>query len=324
MGRGGAADVSRGRHGAVSVRIGTCSWADDSFSKLWYPSSVRSPEARLRYYAEHFDCVEVNSSYYALPTAQMATAWADRTSAGFTFHVKAFGMMTRHPVKVEQLPPDLREEVAVDGRGRVERPSRELRGEVFRRFLRELEPLRQAGKLGGILMQLPPYMTYRPQALEYLEWAAEQLRGHEMLVEFRHRSWLEPGTCDDVFRFLERLGATYVIVDAPAVDSANVAPTVVAQTGPTAYLRLHGRNAATWNKRRGGAAERFDYLYSETELREWVGPLRELEGSSRAVWVMFNNNGRSVDVATGAEIAQSPTNALMMKELLATAAGPAR
>jgi uncharacterized protein YecE (DUF72 family) len=303
----------------VSVRVGTCSWSDDSFSKLWYPDSVRSPEARLRYYAEQFDCVEVNSSYYALPTAQMATAWADRTPAGFTFHVKAFGMMTRHPVKVEQLPPDLRGEVALDARGRVERPSRELRGEVFRRFLRELEPLRQAGKLGGILMQLPPYMTYGPPALEYLEWAAEQLRGEEVLVEFRHRSWLEPAARAEVFRFLERLGATYVIVDAPAVASA--APTVVAQTSPTAYLRLHGRNAATWNKRGGGAAERFDYLYNEAELREWVGPLRELQASSRAVWAMFNNNGRSVDVATGAEIAQSPTNALMMQQLLAVAVG---
>ena len=104
----------------MSVRVGTCSWADESLSKLWYPPGVNSAEGRLRYYAEHFDTVEVNSSYYALPTEEMATAWAARTPDGFTFHVKAFGMMTRHPVKVEQLPPDMRELAAFDDRGRVE------------------------------------------------------------------------------------------------------------------------------------------------------------------------------------------------------------
>ena len=101
----------------MSVRVGTCSWADDSLSKLWYPPGVSSAEARLRFYADHFDTVEVNSSYYALPTPEMATAWAARTPPGFVFHVKAFAMMTRHPVKVEQLPPELRSEAAFDERG---------------------------------------------------------------------------------------------------------------------------------------------------------------------------------------------------------------
>jgi uncharacterized protein YecE (DUF72 family) len=300
----------------VSIRIGTCSWADESLSKLWYPPSVRSAEDRLRYYAERFDTVEVNSSYYALPTAAMATAWADRTPPGFVFHVKAFGMMTRHPVKVEQLPPEMRSEVAVDERGRVDRPSRELRAEVFRRFLREITPLRDAGKLGGILMQLPQYITYRPQSLEYLEWAAEQLAGEQMLVEFRHRSWLDEEVRGDVLGFLHDLGATYVIVDAPRSGAANVAPTVIAATLDTAYLRLHGRNQATWNKRGGSAAERFDHLYSEDELREWVGPLRELEAAHENVFVMFNNNGRSVD-PVGSPFAQAPANAATMQALIA-------
>src|SRR3954468_2729024 len=324
-GGGGPADRAGGRLGAVSIRIGTCSWADESLSKLWYPPSVRSAEDRLRYYAERFDTVEVNSSYYALPTAAMATAWADRTPPGFVFHVKAFGMMTRHPVKVEQLPPEMRSEVAVDERGRVDRPSRELRAEVFRRFLREITPLRDAGKLGGILMQLPQYITYRPQSLEYLEWAAEQLAGEQMLVEFRHRSWLDEEVRGDVLGFLHDLGATYVIVDAPRSGAANVAPTVVAATSDTAYLRLHGRNQATWNKRGGSAAERFDHLYSEEELREWVGPLAELSGQAENVYAMFNNNGRSTmpglptlenPAEEGTEVAQAPVNAEMLRQLL--------
>jgi uncharacterized protein YecE (DUF72 family) len=306
----------------VSVRVGTCSWADDSLSKLWYPPGVSSPEARLRFYAEHFDTVEVNSSYYALPTEAMAAAWAERTPPGFVFHVKAFGMMTRHPVKVEQLPPDLRSEAEFDHRGRVQHPSHQLREEVFRRFRRAVEPLRQAGKLGGVLMQLPPYVVYKPESIAYLEWARGQLDGMHMLVEFRHRSWLTEDSLQPVLSFLEELPATYVMVDAPRLAANNVAPTVIARTSDTAYLRLHGRNKETWNVRGGSASERFDYLYSRDELAEWVAPLRELAGSSADVWVMFNNNGRSTDVSSGREIAQAPANALELLDLLKDAGVP--
>src|SRR5262249_58281145 len=103
---------------------------------------------------------------------------------------KGCGLMTRHPVKAETIPEDLREEMPVDERGRVDRPPRELRGEVFRLFLEALEPLRAAGKLGGILFQLPPYIVYKDASLDYLEWAREHVAGYEMLVEFRHPSWL--------------------------------------------------------------------------------------------------------------------------------------
>src|SRR5207247_10842051 len=128
-------------------------------------------------------------------------------------HVKAFGVMTRHPVKVDQLPPDLRD-VSTDARGRVDRPPREYRAEVFRRFHDALRPLRSAGKLGGILMQFPPYVVYRPQSLEYLEWSQEQLGGEEMLVEFRHASWLDEESRAHTLRCLEEHGLTYVVAHA--------------------------------------------------------------------------------------------------------------
>jgi uncharacterized protein YecE (DUF72 family) len=118
----------------------------------------------------------------------MVQGWAERTPPGFTMHVKAFGLMTRHPVKIEVLPEDLRAAMPVDERGRVDRPPRELRGEVFRRFLAALEPLRREGKLGGILFQLPSYVVFKDASFEYLEWARAQLGGDAMLVEFRHRS----------------------------------------------------------------------------------------------------------------------------------------
>src|SRR5439155_21260694 len=102
----------------------------------------------------------------------------ERTPPGFTLHVKASSVMTRHPVKVDQLPTDLRD-VPTDARGRVERPPREYRAEVFKRFHAALEPLRSTGKLGGILMQFPSYVVYKPQSLEYLEWSPAQLGGDE-------------------------------------------------------------------------------------------------------------------------------------------------
>jgi uncharacterized protein YecE (DUF72 family) len=310
---------------AAPIRIGTCSWADESLTRYFYPRGVKSAEERLRYYTDRFDTVEANSTYYRLPDEQMVERWAERTPEGFVMHVKAFGVMTRHPVKAEQLPTDLREDAPLDDKGRLERPSREFRAEVFRRFHEALEPLRRAGKLGGILMQLPPYVVFKPYSFEYLEWAHEQLGGDEMLVEFRHVSWLDEENRLETLGFLERNHMTHVIVDAPRTEARNVSPTVVATTTPTAYVRFHGRNASTWNKRTQSAAERFDYLYSEEELGEWVAPLSELSGQADTVYAMFNNNGRSTmpglptvenPAEEGATVAQAPVNAQMLRGLL--------
>jgi uncharacterized protein YecE (DUF72 family) len=304
----------------VTIRVGTCSWADESLSKYFYPPEVKGAEERLHYYTDRFDTVEANSTYYRLPDLQMVEKWAERTPEDFVMHVKAFGVMTRHPVKVDQLPTDLRDEAPLDERGRVDRPSRDFRAEIFRRFHDALEPLRETGKLGGILMQFPPYVVPRPAAFDYLEWAQEQLGGDEMLVEFRHASWIDDEHRDETLAFLERNGMTFVIVDAPRTGGRNVLPTLVTTTSPTAYIRFHGRNAETWNKRVRSAAERFDYLYSEDELREWVEPLSELASAAENVYAMFNNNGRST--VDGNTIAQAPVNAQMLRGLLQDAKLP--
>jgi uncharacterized protein YecE (DUF72 family) len=301
--------------GVAEIRIGTCSWADEALSKHWYPPGIK-PGDRLAYYAEHFDTVEVDSTYYRLPDVTMVERWAERTPDDFVMHVKAFGLMTRHPVKLESLPPDLREEAKTDERGRVDRPSRELRGEVFQRFLGALEPLRSAGKLGGILFQFASYVVYKDRSLDYLRWAREQVADHDMLVEFRHESWLNEEHRDETLGVLEELGATHVIVDAPRIEGAkNLVPTVLALTSPTAYVRFHGRNAGTWNRRGGGAAERFDYLYSDGELREWIGPLRELAEQAEHAYAFFNNNATSPD-GRGGRMAQAAANAKELQRLL--------
>jgi uncharacterized protein YecE (DUF72 family) len=305
----------------AEIRIGTCSWADEALSKHWYPKGLPAGE-RLGYYAAHFDTVEVDSTYYRLPAEEMVRRWAERTPEGFVMHIKAFGLMTRHPVKLEALPPELRDDAPTDDKGRVERPSRELRAEVFRRFLEALEPLRSERKLGGILFQFPSYVVYKERSLDYLRWAREQLGDDEMLVEFRHVSWLDDEHRDETLRFLEQLGATNVIVDAPRIEGAkNLAPTVLALTSPNLYVRFHGRNAGTWNKRGGGAAERFDYLYTPEELEEWVDPLRELAGQAEQAYAFFNNNSTSPD-GRGGRMAQAAANAKELQRLLQSANVP--
>jgi uncharacterized protein YecE (DUF72 family) len=299
---------------ATPIRVGTCSWADEALTKYWYPKGVPSG-ARLAWYAEHFDTVEVDSTYYRLPAYEMVQRWAERTPDDFVMHVKAFGVMTRHPVKIDQLPPDLRDDAPVDQRGRIERPSRDFRAEIFRRFLEALEPLRESGKLGGLLFQFPPYVVPKEASYDYLAWAREQVGDDRMLVEFRHRAWYEEGQREETLCFLEEHGMSHVVVDAPRTDGKNVPLTVLALTTPLLYVRFHGRNAETWNVRGGSASERFDYLYSEEELAEWVEPLKELSQEAKEAYVVFNNNNRSR--VGGREVAQAPTNAEMLRDLLA-------
>jgi len=299
----------------AELRVGTCSWADEALSKHWYPKGV-TPGDRLAWYANHFDTVEVDSTYYRLPVPDLVERWAQRTPEGFTMHFKAFGLMTRHPVKKEALPPDLRDEAPLDSRGRVERPSREFRAKVFELFLDALAPLRAEGKLGGILFQFPSYVVRKEASFDYIRWARDQLGDHDMLVEFRHVSWLDDVGRDETLAFLEEIGASHVVVDAPRIEGAkNLVPTVAALTSPTAYVRFHGRNAETWNKRGGSAAERFDYLYSDEELREWVEPLRELAGQAQQAYAFFNNNATSDD-GHGGRVAQAAVNAAQLRRLL--------
>jgi uncharacterized protein YecE (DUF72 family) len=305
---------------AARIRIGTCSWADEALSKHFYPPGLPARE-RLAYYAEHFDTVELDSTYYRLPVESMAQRWAEQTPDDFAMHVKAFGVMTRHPVKKEQLPTDLRDDAPVDDRGRVDRPPREFRAEVFSRFREALEPLRAAGKLGGTLFQFPPYVVFKPASLDYLSWAREQMRDDELLVEFRHISWYEEDVRPEVLSFLEEHRMGLVVVDAPKVEAKNVPPTLLALTSPTLYVRFHGRNEKTWNVRGRSAAERFDYLYSDDELREWVDPLRELTRQAENAYVLFNNNNRSPG-PRGGFVAQAATNAQSLRQLLSEAEVP--
>jgi uncharacterized protein YecE (DUF72 family) len=249
---------------AAIVRIGICSWADEGLLRAWYPRGVSTGERRLRYYAERFDVVEVDSPYYALPDPAVTERWARRTPDDFTFHVKASAAMTWH-----------------DG---------EPTDEAFRLFRASLEPLELSGKLRGVLLQYHPRFTKSEAAKEELARVSERIAPLVPLVEFRHRSWMDEDQRADTLSFLERHGLAYVSVDTPTTRATNVSPRVAAATGRVAYVRFHGRNVETWNIRGGSAADRFDWLYSEEDLAEWVAPLARLAEKADEVYAMFNNN----------------------------------
>lgn len=277
------------------VRVGTCSWTDKTMIEAWYPPSVSSAEARLRFYAERYDTVEADSPFYAIPRPVVAENWAKRTPPGFVFHVKAFGLMTRHAVDERRLPPELRELVSdVDERGRVRHPSAELLDASFDSFNDFIKPLRVAGKLGGVLMQFPPYIAATDHArmhehLGYIEYVAENLGEARMLVEFRHPSWVTGEREAETMKFLSDRGLTYVSVDAPQFPDHSTMPSVTAATSDWSYVRLHGRNRESYFGRSASAADRFDYLYTAEELAEWAPRVRALAAASDETWVMFNN-----------------------------------
>jgi uncharacterized protein YecE (DUF72 family) len=250
---------------STAVRLGTCSWADEGLLKAWYPRGVSTAEKRLRYYAERFDTVEVDSPFYALPAPDVTARWAQRTPDAFTFHAKASAAMTWH----EGEPTD----------------------EAFSDFRSALEPLELSGKLRGVLLQYHPRFVKSRAAMDELARAPARLDPLVPLVEFRHRSWLETDEREDTFRFLERHGLAYVSVDAPATRASNVVPRLARATHALAYVRFHGRNAKTWNIRgAASAADRFDWLYSADELGEWVEPARKLATQADEVYAHFNNN----------------------------------
>ena len=285
---------------SATIRVGTCAWVEKGLIAGWYPSTATTAEARLRYYAEHYDTVEVDSPYYAIPSECTVFNWAQRTPPGFVFHIKAFGLMTGHRVRPEQLPADLRTLVdEVTPHGNVV-PSEALRDRVFARFRRTLDPLRVDGKLGGILFQLPPSAIPGRHAWELIDHARAALPDDELLIEFRQHDWLAPDLQDETFSSLRERGLSYVVVDAPKVHSANVAQTVIATTSDTAYVRFHGRNAATWTSRGEGASSRFDHLYSDAE------PLRRLAQATGKAYAMFNTNADT----------QGPDNADHLRHLL--------
>jgi uncharacterized protein YecE (DUF72 family) len=274
-----------------NVYYGTSSWTDKTLlaSKRFYPSTVKSAEDRLRYYAEQFPLVEVDSTYYALPSEKNAALWLERTPTHFVFNIKAFALLTQHPAGARGLPARIRERLSEDKERiyRKDLPPAEL-ALVDEMFVSALRPLDAAGRLGAVLFQFPRWFVRSRPNIDYLRGLAESFP-YRIAVEFRGPTWMEPDRQDRTLSLLEELGMTYVVVDEPQGFKSSVPPVPACTSPDLAMIRFHGRNAETWEKPGLTAAERFRYLYSEKELEEWVEPARELAGQAKQLHILMNN-----------------------------------
>ena len=273
-----------------NILVGTASWTDKTLidSGGFYPREAKSAEARLRFYASRFPMVEIDSTYYALPAEQTARLWAERTPPDFVFNVKAFRLFTGHPAQASALPADLRG--STKERFYYDDLDPEIRRELWQRFRAGLEPLRRSGKLGAVLLQFAPWFVFGRERLDHIVHCAEMLDGFALAVEFRNKSWFGEKTRERTLAFERDHALAHVVVDEPQGFPSSI-PQVWEVTWPQlALLRLHGRNRETWAKKGlKSAAERFNYLYSEKELRELAEPVNHLAASARRTHVLFNN-----------------------------------
>jgi uncharacterized protein YecE (DUF72 family) len=293
-----------------SLLIGTASWADPSLIKsgAFYPPDVKSPEARLRFYASQFPLVEVDSPYYAIPSAKTAELWAERTPDQFIFDVKAFRALTSHQTQPKSLPKYIAESLPDKTKKTVyykDLPN-ELRDALWSEFRNALVPLKQAGKLGVVLFQFPPWFTPSPDNRAHLDECVERMHGFMLAVEFRNATWFGDRGTAKTLKLLREYGAAHVIVDEPQGFKSSI-PAVWEATADVAVLRLHGRNHGTWEKKGlKAASERFDYYYTKPELDELVAPIESVAKKARTVHVVVNTNRAD----------QGPANARLLQKAL--------
>lgn len=298
---------------AAELRIGTAGWSYADWYGPFYPGPSKQKGFReLEFYTGHFDAVEVNSSYYRIPSRYLVDGWVARTPDGFVFSVKAFSALTHHF------------EAAAT--------------QTFREFVTAVDPLREAGKLGAVLLQFPPRFQLGPQSIDYLRLLPELLAGLPCVVEFRHRGWVEGSAAGETLDLLRELGLGFCCVDEPQL-AGNMPPMAVA-AGPIGYVRFHGRNfrdwwprvslkrstqlrreirreSATHQERRAKEmqleesleaqkAQRYNYLYSQAELIPWRDRIQKIAGETRRTFVITNNHF----------LGQAVTNAKMLQDLL--------
>ena len=290
--------------GGENVLVGTAGWADPSLvrSRRFYPPGCATAEARLRFYASQFPTVEVDSSYYAMPSRRNSMLWVDRTPDDFLFNVKAFRALTLHQTPRKAMPPDLLAELHEDGRPNVyykDMPAT-VRDELWRRFIDAVEPLSHAGKLGALHFQFPPWFVSARENYDYMRNVRERLAGFHIAIEFRHHSWFDDEHHEATLLFERELGLVNVVVDEPQGLKTSV-PAVWEITNPEmAVVRLHGRNVDTWEaKGVNSLSDRFNYDYSHAELVDLSLQAARLAQHAHTVQIIFNNSFDGQGVRNG-------------------------
>lgn len=236
-----------------TVKVGTSGYSFADWQTVFYPP--RLPKAKmLDYYATQFDTVEINATYYRIPPPPTFASMVRRTKPHFEFMVKAHESLTHKRHQVRELTPVFRDAIA---------------------------PLAESGRLKGILAQFPWSFVRNPQNLDHIRTCRELLIDYNLFVEFRHASWIRT----EIFDLLRALEIGFVSVDEPQLEQ--MVPPVAVATIPVGYVRFHGRNADKWYS--GEGSDRYDYLYSESELQEWITKIEALRLEAKTVYLFFNN-----------------------------------
>jgi len=290
------------------IKTGTTAWAERSLvASGWYPPHVRSAEAKLRYYASRFPLVENDGGYWAIPDRARVQTWVERTPPGFTMNMKAHALLTGHYTDPRHLPKDLRDALPPALLAKPHVYARELdpglMRAIERRFRDALAPLHEAGKLGVVLFQFPVWFPISYDNKEELVRLRDAFSPYRIAVEFRNRTWISERNAIETLELLGAEGIVYTCVDEPQGFPSSVPP-VAAATSDLALVRMHGRNAARWQRGAPTAAARFEYLYTTDELREWVPRIHALAEHTREVHVVMNNCHSDYAVRNARELAE--------------------
>jgi uncharacterized protein YecE (DUF72 family) len=280
------------------LRIGTSGWSypdgQGTWNGIFYPARTGhgSPVDELTYYADHFDTVEVNTTFYRQPQSWMCRRWVDRTPGDFRFSLKLYQKFT-HPAMYAKATglPDA--ETATPGVPRLDRHDVDL-------FRRGIDPIAGAGRMGALLAQFPPSFKESPEARDYLNSLLQSFSDYPIAVELRHRSWSD--AVAGTLTLLNSHGAAWAQIDEPKFRFSirqNQLPNV---TG-FSYMRLHGRNAAKW-WRHDRAEERYDYLYSPDELRPFSETVDAARTLVKKLYLYLNNHFAAKSVANAVMIKQ--------------------
>ena len=280
----GTTETTSGR-----ILVGTASWSDPGFVEFWYPKGMPATD-RLPWYAQHFEMVEVNSTFYSVPDPRMVERWVHSTPDDFVFDVKLHQLLSRHSTAVMLLPTALQRRAEVDAKGKVVLTPK-IEEAVAREVLRAVEMLRGAGKMGALLLQLSPAFSPRKHQLAELTPLIQLLGEHQLAIEFRNRNWAEGDHLQEMLEFLRAHSAALVSVDTPAKEHFTIMPTELDEiTNPElAYLRLHGRDAHAYPTGKT-VATRFNYQYSDKEIDEVAKRSKKLAKQAPTVHIVFNNN----------------------------------
>jgi uncharacterized protein YecE (DUF72 family) len=251
------------------IRIGTSGYSYADWKGFYYPESIKNSDM-LPFYANDFDTVEINYSYYRLPAARTLAAMAAKVPDHFKFTIKATREMTHE---------------------------REDNAQVFDEYVAALEPLLGSGKLGCVLAQFPASFKQDEINRGYLATFRERMGDLPLVIEFRHRSWLD----EPVLEFLRALDVGFCCVDEP--QFSNLMPKIAVATNPIGYVRFHGRNYDKWWQHEH-AWERYSYTYSEEELQEWIPRIQELQQRCDVVYLFANNHYQAQAVDTARKLKQ--------------------